>query len=249
MLRHAFIKFSFDRVIKMNRKSKGRRATYGRKFSLLSILNALIGRNTNRVNRYFKQPSPSIILDAGPHPRNSSMINSNAIRLQHLCAVFCFSLFVIIVTSQAHAQATFDVTFDEPHIPLASATGTIIIDSEYETGGADNVNPAVPGTPGSTLPAGGGFSISTSSPGGTGESTVYNSTPGLGGADTDLEFSDSGNVLISQEETDNNGDNINGTGAVGDPPVNGQGDLSTFFAPPNNFITPDDVPGLSLIHI
>ena len=177
--------------------------------------------------------------------RASFMLNAKPAKVtSNRLSKFAISI-LFFMSSVASAQtAVFTVTFDEPHVPLASATGTTILDSEYQTGGADNVDPTNPALPGSTLPAGGGFTISTSAPNNsTGESTVYNSTPFLGGADTDLEVANSGNVLISQESTDGDGDNINGTGAVGSPPINGLGDRSTFpaFGPPNNFITPDDV--------
>ncbi|MDB4512180.1 hypothetical protein N9060_01820, partial [Arenicella sp.] len=143
-----------------------------------------------------------------------------------------FLLPLLFLSYSASAQVvSYSVTFDEPHIPLASATGTTIIDSEYQTGGADNVDPTNPALPGSTLPAGGGFSISTSAPNNaTGESTVYNSTPGTGGNDPDLEFSNTGNVLISQESVSGANPNTNTTGP---------GDITTFF-PSGEFITPDD---------
>ena len=170
----------------------------------------------------------SFMLNAKPAKFTSTRLSKFAISI------------LFFISSVASAQtAVFTVTFDEPHIPLASATGTTILDSEYQTGGADNVDPSNPALPGSSLPAGGGFSISTSAPSNsTGESTVYNSTPGTGGQDGDLEFSNSGNVLISQEALSN----TNTIGAVGNPPVAGLGDVTTFFGN-GEFITPDDVPG------
>jgi len=94
-------------------------------------------------------------------------------------------LFLIAFSSISHAQLSVPVTFDE--YPLATATSTTIIDSEYQTNGDDNTaSPLLPGL---------GFSVTAS----TGPLTVYNSTPGTNGNDLDLEFSNTGNVLIAQE--------------------------------------------------
>jgi len=100
-------------------------------------------------------------------------------------------------TPLAHAQGSFLVTFDE--YPLADATNTTVIDSEYQTGGADNTS--------SPLPVGGGFSLTITGGGNvTGDATVYNSNTGTNGNDPDLEFSNTGNVLISQETGNTNPD-------------------------------------------
>ena len=135
----------------------------------------------------------------------------------------------LVFATHVHAQIDIGVTFDE--YPLATRTSTTIVDSEYQTDGADNTN--------SPLPFGAGFTIeSLDGDGDPGISTLYNSTipgqPGAndevfnlpieggtffgdddnnnansaatGGNDQDIEVSNTGNVLITQEPG-------NGTGA------------------------------------
>ena len=71
----------------------------------------------------------------------------------------------------------------------------------------------------------------------------------MDGQDTDLEVSDTGNILIAQEIGSGGGSdtpNINTVGELGG--VNGAGDMATFTTPApgsvtqTGFITPDDVP-------
>jgi len=100
------------------------------------------------------------------------------------------TLSLLVSSAVAQSQVTVGVTFDE--YPLATATSTTIIDSEYQTGGADNTS--------SSLPVGGGFSLTaTGNSNVSGDLTLYNSTPGTNGNDSDLEFSNTGNILIAQE--------------------------------------------------
>jgi len=91
------------------------------------------------------------------------------------------------------------VTFDE--YTLAGATSTIIIDSEYATGGADNTASPLADNEGFTVTAIGGDG--GDGPGGNlpGEDfvVVYNTNSGTNGQDGDLEVSDTGNALIVQE--------------------------------------------------
>ena len=111
-----------------------------------------------------------------------------------------FVLFSFVsLPSAVLAQVTQTVTFDE--YPLATATTTTVIDSEYETDGADNTS--------SPLPPGAGFSVTVTNPGGaiTGDLTLYNTTTGTNGRDPDLEFSNTGNALIAQES--GTGTNLN----------------------------------------
>ena len=75
---------------------------------------------------------------------------TSPIRQYALMAMLGFACIVQIPAAQA--QTLFQITFDE--YPLATATSTTVIDSEYETGGADNTN--------SPLPIGGGISFSAS---------------------------------------------------------------------------------------
>ncbi len=90
------------------------------------------------------------------------------------------------------------VTFEE--YALATATSTTIVDSEYQTGGADNTN--------SPLDPGKGMIVSAI--GGEDLAVFYNTTPGTNGNDLDLEFSNSGNAIIVQEAG-----NLGGTGDGG----------------------------------
>jgi len=139
--------------------------------------------------------------------------------------VFVFLLLAFSQTAVAQTEVT--VTFNEygtpGNPPDVDNDTTIIIDSEYETGGADNTN--------SPLPAGLGFSVTTS--GGsnaTGDLTLYDSNINNGN-DDDLEnlqdgngnAVDLGNLLISQEagntDGDGNGDGP-GNGYVPDDHVN-----------------------------
>ena len=85
----------------------------------------------------------------------------------------------LILASQAQAQVITTITWDE--YALADAVNTTIIDTEYQTGGADNTN--------SPLAPGQGFTVSTS--GGANPTvppvaTVYNSNAGTNGNDPDL---------------------------------------------------------------
>ena len=86
--------------------------------------------------------------------------------------------------------STHTITFDEYPLVDNGATATTFIDSEYATGGADNTN--------SPLPAGQGFTV-TATGVGTGQTTLYNTNAGAGGADPDLIGANTGNGLIVQE--------------------------------------------------
>jgi len=139
------------------------------------------------------------------------------------------SLFVCVVglLIAGSANAQFTVDFNEygtpGNPPDVDNDTTIIIDSEYETGGADNTN--------SPLPAGFGFSVTTS--GGanaTGDLTLYDSNI-TNGNDDDLEnlvdgdgnSVDLGNLLISQESGNTDGDGLGdgpGTGYEPDDHIN-----------------------------
>lgn len=105
------------------------------------------------------------------------------------------------------------VNFDE--YPLVTATSTTIIDSEYATAGADNSASPLLVDLGFTVTAVGGENVAT----------LYNSTPGTGGQDPDLELSNSGNVLIVQET----GNPLTGTGDGNYIPDDQGGGSSLFF--------------------
>jgi len=133
-----------------------------------------------------------------------------------LCVSFFSVLSTVLFASALSAQTI--VTFDEygtvGNPPDVDNDTTIIIDSEYQTGGADNTS--------SPLPPGFGFSVTTA--GGsnsTGDITLYD-TSISNGNDPDLENlidgdgnpANYGNIIISQD-----GDGP-GTGYVPDDHVN-----------------------------
>jgi len=108
----------------------------------------------------------------------------------------------LVFATHVHAQIDVGVTFDE--YPLATRTSTTIVDSEYQTDGADNTN--------SPLPFGAGFTIESINGDGV-PGTFFGDTDAngansaaTGGNDQDIEVSNTGNVLITQEPG-------NGTGA------------------------------------